>query len=334
MLYWRAWVTLTAYFCLTGAFTAVSGDFGETRLGSSYAPLSKDLSPSVWFMLSTFLFAVMLAVFKWLGQTVPVTQLILLRQAGVMLLLIPVLVSSGGTIVRTKALGLNVLRGLLSAAAMVAGFTAIVHLPLAEATTLAFTKVFFVVLLGAIVLKEYVSRARWGAMVFGFIGTIVVLDPNPTTLVDPMALLAVFTAFLAACTIIVLRKLAPIDKTSTLMIWQSAIVLLIVIGPGLADWHSPTLTEWTWIAILCGLMGAVQWTMIRAHRSAEASALSPIEYTRLIYAAAIGYLVFDDVPAGNTLIGAALIIAAAFWVQRAERIKGPPPEAVDPAERS
>ncbi len=293
-----------------------------------------NVSPAVWFMLSTFLFALMLALFKWLGQTVPTTQLILLRQTGVVLLLIPVIVSSGGTVFRTKAPGLNIARGLLSAFAMLAGFTAVVHLPLAESTTLNFTKVFFVVLLGALVLKEQVGSARWGAMALGFGGTVVVLAPDATTLVDPMAALAILAAFLAACTIIVLRRLATIDRTSTLMIWQSAIVLLVVAVPGITAWHMPSPAEWLGIAVLCFLMGAVQWTTIRAHRAAEASALSPIEYTRLIYAAVIGFLVFGDVPTGHTIVGALLIIAAAIWVQRAGRVTTPPAETLDPAERS
>lgn len=293
-------------------------------------------SPAAWYLLSALLFAVMLALFKWLGQTLPTTQLLLLRQLGVMAILIPVIVQSGGGVLRAERPGLNLFRGLLSAAAMLVGFTAVVHLPLSESTTLNFTKVFFVVLLGGLLLREQVTAARWGAMALGFAGVAVVLAPDARTMVDPMSLLAVLAAFLTAATMLVVRMLAQVERTSTMMIWQSVIVLAVVVVPGISGWVTPTLEQWGLIAALCLLMGASQWTMIRAHRAAEASALSPLEYTRLLYATALGFLLFDHVPEGETLIGAGLIIAAALWVRRDGRA-GPAGEteakATDPAER-
>lgn len=293
-------------------------------------------SPAAWYLLSALLFAVMLALFKWLGQTLPTTQLLLLRQLGVMAILVPVIVQSGGDVLRAQRPGLNLFRGLLSASAMLVGFTAVVHLPLSESTTLNFTKVFFVVLLGGLVLREKVTATRWGAMALGFAGVAVVLAPDARSMVDPMSLLAVLAAFLTAGTMLVVRKLAQVERTSTMMIWQSAIVLAVVAVPGASGWLTPTLEQWALIAALCLLMGASQWTMIRAHRSAEASALSPLEYTRLLYAAALGYMLFGHIPEGETLIGAALIIAAALWVRRDGRtvVAGEEEEeATDPAER-
>lgn len=294
------------------------------------------VSPAVWYLLSAFLFAVMLALFKWLGQTLPTTQLILLRQLGVAAILVPVIVRSGGSVLQAERPALNLLRGLLSAGAMLVGFTAVVHLPLAESATLNFTKVFFVVLLGGLLLRETVTVTRWGAMALGFVGVAVVLAPNASAMVDPMAALAVLAAFLTACTMIVVRKLAQIERTATMMVWQSGVVLAVVLVPGVTGWITPDPLQWALIALLCLLMGAVQWTMIRAHRAAEASALSPLEYTRLIYASILGFLLFGDLPEGDTLLGAALIIAAALWVQRDRRSAARTEvsaEAVDPAER-
>ncbi|MDF1793678.1 MAG: DMT family transporter [Thalassobaculaceae bacterium] len=293
-------------------------------------------SPAAWYLLCALLFAIMLALFKWLGQSLPTTQLLLMRQLGVMAILMPAIIGSNGGVLRAERPGLNLFRGLLSASAMLVGFTAVVHLPLAESTTLNFTKVFFVVLLGGLVLRETVTVARWGAMGLGFAGVAVVLAPDTTSMIDPMSMLAVLAAFLTAGTMLVVRKLAQVERTSTMMIWQSAVVLTVVAVPGVSGWIMPTLEQWGMIALLCLLMGAAQWTMIRAHRAAEASALSPLEYTRLLYAAAFGYLLFGHIPAGSTLVGAALIVAAAVWVRRDSRnveSTGDEEEAMDPAER-
>ena len=277
------------------------------------------VSPAGWYLLTALIFAIMLALFKWLGQSLPTTQLLLLRQLGVMAILVPTIVQSGGEVLRAERPGLNLFRGLLSAGSMLLGFTAVVHLSLAESTTLHFTKVFFVVLLGGLLLHERVTATRWGAMALGFAGVAVVLAPSTSSMVDPMAVLAVLAAAMTAGTMLVVRTLAQVERTSTMMIWQSAVVLAVVAIPGASGWITPTLEQWGLIAVLCLLMGAAQWTMIRAHRSAEASALSPLEYTRLLYAVAFGYLIFEHVPAGNTLLGAVLIVAAAIWVRRDAR---------------
>lgn len=293
-------------------------------------------SPAAWYLFSAFLFAVMIAVFKWLGQTLPTTQILLLRQLGVILILVPVILQSGGDVLRAQRPGLNLFRGLLSASAMLVGFTAVVHLPLSESTTLNFTKVFFVVLLGGLLLRERVTAARWGAMALGFVGVAVVLAPDARSMVDPMSLLAVLAAFLTAGTMLVVRKLAQVERTSTMMIWQSVIVLAVVAVPGISGWLTPSVEQWALIVALCLLMGASQWTMILAHRTAEASALSPLEYTRLIYAAALGFWLFGDIPEGETILGAILIIAAALWVRRDGRTIAAveqEEQATDPAER-
>jgi drug/metabolite transporter (DMT)-like permease len=295
-----------------------------------------EVSPAAWYMLCALLFAIMLALFKWLGQSLPTPQILLLRQLGVMAILLPAILGSGGDVLRAERPGLNLFRGLLSAGSMLLGFTAVVHLSLAESTTLHFTKVFFVVLLGGVLLRERLTAARWGAMTLGFTGVAVVLAPNASAMIDPMAVLAVLAACLTAGTMLIVRTLAQVERTSTMMIWQSAVVLAVVAVPGVSGWIAPTPEQWVLIAALCLLMGAAQWTMIQAHRSAEASALSPLEYTRLLYAVAFGYLLFDHVPAGNTLLGAVLIVVAAVWVRRDGRAPVPaePEEAVaGPAER-
>ncbi|WP_051244956.1 DMT family transporter [Thalassobaculum salexigens] len=286
-------------------------------------------------MLTALIFAIMLALFKWLGQSLPTTQLLLLRQLGVMAILVPAMVQSRGEVLRAERPSLNLFRGLLSAGSMLLGFTAVVHLSLAESTTLHFTKVFFVVLLGGLLLRERMTVTRWGAMALGFAGVAVVLAPSASSMVDPMAVFAVLAAAMTAGTMLVVRTLAQVERTSTMMIWQSAVVLAVVAIPGTTGWIMPSLEQWGWIALLCLLMGAAQWTMIRAHRSAEASALSPLEYTRLLYAAAFGFLIFDHVPEGNTLLGAILIVAAAIWVRRDARAAPVEDEddISDPAER-
>lgn len=299
-----------------------------TPEGQTQLPRSRHrLIPALWFSLSVFLFALMIATVKLLGSAIPVIEVIFLRQAAVVLFLLPALIRLPADRRRSRAPGLNILRGLLSVAAMWLGFTGIVALPLAEATTLAFTKCLFVVVLAALFLGERTGARCWIAVSLGFAGAIVALNPTASGLADPMGLTILAAAALAAGVVIIVRRLAGVDAPETIMAWQSLIVLGVVTVPALIVWVTPTLEQTALLLLLGALMYGVQWSSIRAHRDRDAAVLAPLEYTRLIYAAVIGYIVFDTVPDWSTLIAAVLIIGGALIVT------WPPTEPADDMSR-
>lgn len=286
---------------------------------SAARALGDRLPGSVWMLISAFLFTAMLAVFKALGDGVPVVEVLFLRQAMVLAVLLPGLLAGlprSAATLRSRAPGLQLLRSGLSAIAMYAGFTAVVHLPLTQSTTLAFTRVIFAVLLSAILLGERVGRRRWAAVAVGFVGAIVVASPSPADPVNQYALLSILAALFTGSVTVILKRLSAIDPPRTIMVWQSVILLALLAFPAWVDWRWPTLHQWELIGVMGLLMAGTQWTSIQALRLSDASAMAPIEYTRLIWAALLGFAVFGHVPDAATMLGAALIIVAAVLAAR------------------
>lgn len=298
--------------------------------------LADRVSGGSWILLSGILFSAMLAVFKLMGQSLPVVEILFLRQVMVLAVVIPILARGWPRSLATLRSGaprLQVLRTVLSAAAMLAGFTGLVHLPLAESTTLTFTRVIFAVLLSAVVLGEVVGARRWTATGLGFVGVLIVSAPSATEAWNPYTLLALLAALFTGSVTVVLRRLATIDGPGTIMVWHSVGLLALLAVPSAMYWRTPTLEQWAMIGVLGLLMAGSQWTSIRALKVSEASAIAPFEYMRLIWAAMFGYLMFGDIPDARLAAGAGFVLGAAFLASRAAKVPpvpAPEPQAAGP----
>ncbi len=253
---------------------------------------------------------------KFVGQRIPVFEILFIRQVCVLLIISPILLRWPIKTFKTKFLKLHVARGACAAIAMMTGFTALVHLPLAEATAISFTQTLFTTLLAIIFLSETVGIRRWTVTIVGFIGVLIVIRPT-TDGINEFALLALISAFFVAGIIIILRRLSQTEAPSTIMAYQSLFVTIVMAGPALYLWIMPTWVELAIILIISILMSAMQWLRIQGMRVAEAVALAPFEYTRLLFATIIGVLVFSELPTIWTFFGSAVIIGSTLYtIQR------------------
>jgi drug/metabolite transporter (DMT)-like permease len=192
-------------------------------------------------------------------------------------------------------------------------FFSLRYLPLAEATTIAFTAPLFIVALSAPLLGERVGPDRWVAVILGLIGALVVARPG-AGLLHPAALVALLGAFFFATFNIVTRKLGNGDAMQTTLFYTFA---LGAAGMSLTlpwIWVTPTPTHWGVLGI-CGLLGVfAHFAIVRALSLADASTVAPLNYTRLVWAIAIGVVVFDDVPDAMSLLGGAITMASGLYV--------------------
>lgn len=276
-----------------------------------------------WALLSAALFSAMVATFKLVGSGLPVVEILFLRQLMVVVVVAPGLARGfPGSLsaLRSAAPGLQVLRVVLSAFAMLTGFVAVVNLPLADSTTIGFTRVLFTALMAAAILGETVGRLRWLAVALGLAGVVLVAGAEGVW--DVYALLALLASLSAAAVTIILKRLSAVDGSRTIMLWHSAGLLVLMAVPAALVWHTPTLEDLALIALLGVLMSGSQWTAIAALRAADASAVAPAEYTRLLWAGLLGFLLFGHVPAPEAAAGAALIVGAAVlanWRSRLDK---------------
>jgi drug/metabolite transporter (DMT)-like permease len=293
-------------------------------------------------LISALLFAVMSALVRFLGQNYPVGQTVFFRSA---FAIIPVMLiyawrNELAAAVRTNRPFGHVGRGAISICGMFCNFSALARLPIVDATAISFASPLITVAFSAIFLKESVRIYRWSAVIVGFIGILVMLVPNfdLSSHVGAAATAAGFAfaiagAFCNAGSVIQTRRLTQTETTSSIVFYFSLICALAGLATWPFGWLTPTWPEFAALVTvgLCG--GLAHIFLTESYRWAPASLVAPFDYTAMLWAFVLGYLVFSELPNLSVYIGAVIIAAAGLYViwrerqlglQRVRAAEGPP----------
>jgi len=267
---------------------------------------------SLIVLIASLAAVVMSSLIKHVGQTIPVIEILFVRQILVLIIISPVIFRNLGTVFKSGIYGMHFFRASMSIIAMYTGFTAVVNMPLAEVTAISFARTMFTTILAIIFLKEIIGMRRWASIIIGFIGVLLIIRPDPDN-INTYALMALISALFVSGIQIVMRKMSQIDKPSTIMAFQSVFIALVLAGPTYFLWVMPNLDEMIYILMIGILMSLMQWLFIQAFKVGEAAAIAPMEYVRLLYAGAIGIIFFAEIPTVWTLSGAAIIVASTLY---------------------
>ena len=210
---------------------------------------------------------------------------------------------------------------------MICYFLAIVYLPLAEVTALAFSKPLFVTVGAALVLHEVVRARRWSAVALGFLGVLIVLQPGAQT-ISRYAALVLLGALLGAATSLMIKRLTATEGVSTIVWYQALFATVLALPLCVLYWRTPDAAGWL-LLLSIGALGTLSWlTMTRAFFLVDASVVVPFEFLRLPFAALVAYLWFAEVPSVWTWLGGAVIFGATAYIAEREarvaRIKPSP----------
>ena len=267
----------------------------------------------MWALCAALFFSIMLTLIKLLGQNVHVAQILLIRQLVMFAVALPIIAREFPNSIVSQRIGLHLVRVMFATGSMVASFIAVIHMPLADATALGFSRAFFITIFAIIVLKEVVDGRRWLATIAGFLGVMIMLRPGDDGL-DIYALLAVIGAACAAAVSILLRILSRTDRPVTILTYQAVCVGILAAPFGIFYWTPLTPIEWA-MAIGVGLAASAgQLSNIRSFRAGQASVVAPLDYTKLIWTTLLGYMLFAVLPGMHTLIGAGVIVGASLYV--------------------
>jgi drug/metabolite transporter (DMT)-like permease len=269
-------------------------------------------------------FAVHDMVGKLVVENYPVAQMLAMRSGIALLILLVVTLRRGGLPPLPRS---TVPAHLARLAAMLGAiflfFSALEELPLADATAIAFGAPFVMLLLSRPLLGERVPRGAWGAVFVGFVGVLVIVRPGGD--VKPAALLAVGASVLYAIGMLTTRRLGRTESVFSMLFWMIAGQFVIALGTLPFVWHPVALRHWPLLAALAVLNLLGQLGLVRAFSLAPPSAIAPYEYTALLWAAVLGFLVFGDVPSASLWIGAVIIIGAGTYVTLRTRPSGEVP---------
>ena len=285
--------------------------------------MSVNPKAALLMFLSCIVFSITMSVIRHLSASIPPLELVFFRNFFGLLAIVPLFFRTGFAPLRTKRFGLHVLRGLSTLVAMVGFFTAIAVMPLTDAVALGFTTPLFVTIGAVLFLSETVRLRRWTATGIGFLGAMVVLRPGFAE-VSVASLLLLLSAAAVACSMILIKILSRTESVRAIIAYMGLLVTPASLIPALFVWVWPSVEEFGWLVVLGTLATAGHLCVARALALADATAVMPIDFTKLPITALIAYVAFSEVADVWTWVGAAVIFGASIYIAHRES-KVPPP---------
>lgn len=274
--------------------------------------MSADLRASILMITAFCIFSAMAVFMRMISDRIAVPQVILMRQIMAFVLMAPWFWSSRQVIMHPTGLTLHLARGFLAVGAMMCGLTAVVHIPLADATAISMAEVVIATVFAAVILREPVGWRRWTATAVGFLGVVVMIRPFGTGF-DAYALVALAGSMCGAASMIALRMGSGHDTTVTVLFWQGMVITILSAPIAILNWVTPTPHE-AMVLVLMGLIFTVgSWLFTAAIRLGRASAIAPLGYLRLVLMAGTGWFIYNEVPTLATVIGGVLVIGSATY---------------------
>ncbi|MGB3502014.1 MAG: EamA family transporter [Mesorhizobium sp.] len=264
-------------------------------------------------LLAILMFAINDTLGKWLVSTYSVGQLLFIRSIAGMIVLLPLIIRAGWrTLIDVPNRRLLVGRGFLAAAEVGAFYLTVRYLPLADTITFWMAAPIYVAALSPLLLGEKVGWRRWTAIAVGFVGVIIAMEPSSQTLSLP-ALVAVVGSGLFALLMISGRALRGTSDLA-MVFWP---IFISGIGGALTiplAWTAPTGVDVAMLALLGVVALAAHFLTNRSLSLADASVVTPYQYTLLVWAVIFGYLFFGETPRPAMLIGGAIIVASGLYI--------------------
>lgn len=290
------------------------------------------LKAIVFTLISSVMFAAMSALVRYVGETVPVGQVVFFRAAFAIPPVLLVYAWRGELLaLRTKRPLGHLGRGLSSVGGMFLNFASLARLPVVDATAFSFSAPLITVVFSAIFLKERVRLYRWTAVFIGFFGVIVMLWPHldlkqysgavlSTSAIG--AMLGIAAAVFNSSSVIQTRRLTDSETTPAIVFYFSLICAIAGLATWPFGWHSPDGLQ---LAALIGtgvLGGLAHILLTESYRHAPASLVAPFGYSTMLWAFVFGYVLFGEIPVPLVFVGAAIIAGAGLFVLFRERQLG------------
>jgi drug/metabolite transporter (DMT)-like permease len=240
-------------------------------------------------------------------------EIVFLRNVFGVIAIAPVFVRSGLRVFRTRRLKLHFARALVQSGGMICFFTGLTLIPFAEVTALSFSAPLFATVLAVLVMGERVRLRRISALLIGFAGVLVVIQPGSGAL-SAGALLILGSSFIWAVAMTIIKSLSRTESSVTTTLYAGVFMALITFAPAYFVWIAPSPTQLAWLLLIgtAGTVGHVAFA--QAFKLAEMSAMLPLDFLRLMWASAFGYLLFAEVPTLASWIGGLIIFASASYI--------------------
>ncbi len=272
---------------------------------------------AVWMLLAALFFGLHGPIVRMATVNLDPLMVAFVRSLFVLLLMLPWILRNRASAMRTQRLPTHIVRATLSMTGFILLVVAQANLTLAEVSALTFAAPLFATIGAALFLVEIVRARRWIATFIGLAGVWIVLRPGFEA-VDPLFALALASAVFIAASNLMVKSLSRSDSPSAIVAWLAIFSVPLTLVPALFVWSLPDLAALGWIFLL-GLAGVgAHMSLTRSLAAADASAVLPYDYSRLVVTAGVAFVAFGEVPPIWTWIGGAVIVGAVVYIAHRE----------------
>jgi len=298
----------------TGAALTLGG-----RLTQAINARLRPATQAIFFVsMGSLLLVAMAAAVKSMGDRLPSFELLFFRSGIGLLFVLPIFIRNPLEPFQTKRPLMHLTRGALGALGNGCFFWTITHMMLADSMALQFSRPLFMIPLAIFFLGERVPLSRTLVSVVGFIGILFYARPF-TSGFDANALVGALGAFGGGLVVVSIKQLAKTEQTRVIMFYYAFWNAVFALIPSLFIWVWPQGHEWAML-VLIGFLGIFgQWLITTGLTLGDASALAPLDYSRIVYAALLGYVLFGEIPGVWSFAGMAIIVASSIYLVMTEK---------------
>jgi drug/metabolite transporter (DMT)-like permease len=265
-------------------------------------------------------FAIMDALVKWVAPRIPLTEIIFFRSLFAFLPILWLLRREGGfAALRTRRPGDHAVRSLFGFASLACFVYAFGRMPLANVVAIGFSAPIFITALSVPLIGESVGIRRWSAVLVGFLGVLVMVRPDGGLLAGE-GLVALAGTLLYSLAMIAIRRLGETEGTGAIAFYNTLVCTLIAMAALPFTWSTPSTADALWLVALGIVGGFGQIFVTAAFRNAPAAVVAPFDYASMLYATAIGYAVWGDLPDRTLLLGAVIVVASGLYILHREAL--------------
>ena len=268
-------------------------------------------------ILSIVFFSIMVIFIRKASENLHILEVVFFRNLLAFIVMLPLLTSTGLAAIKMNNTKLFFMRGFFGAIGMLAGFTCLTLIPLAQATAISFSKPIFITIGATIFLGEIIKARRIAAIIIGIIGMLIIVQPGVNSLSFGI-MLAIIAALAHSINALIVKKLTLTDSPQAIVMWMVIILIPITFVPAVTVWQWPSFETWLylWGIAIVGTLAHFSWT--KSYTMAEITSLESIEFIKLPIMALFGWMIFSEIPGTWTWIGGSIIFISTIYISRRE----------------
>jgi drug/metabolite transporter (DMT)-like permease len=231
--------------------------------------------------------------------------------------MLPIIRSIGMTAIKMKNTKLFFMRAFVGAIGMIAGFTCLTLIPLAQATAISFSQPLFITIGATLFLGEIIKARRIAAIIVGIIGMLIIVQPGFNGFTFGI-ILAIISALALSINALIVKKLTLTDTPQAIIIWMVIMLIPITLITAIPVWQWPNFETWLylWGIAILGTMAHFAWT--KSYAMAEITSLEPIGFIKLPIIALLGWMIFSEIPGTWTWVGGLIIFMSTIYISHRE----------------